>query len=59
MVDALSTDDELMTVAEVAEFFRVVPMTVYRWVQQGKIRGVRVGRTWRIPRSEVDKVVAS
>lgn len=57
MVEAMT--EELMTVAEVAEFFRVTPMTVYRWVGSGKIRGVRVGRTWRVPRSEVDKVVAS
>lgn len=50
------SEERLWTVAEVAVYFRVVPMTVYRWVGSGKMKGVRVGRSWRVADSEVARV---
>lgn len=41
---------ELLTPKEVAEILRVSPRTVQRWVKEGKLWAVRVGRLWRIPR---------
>ena len=46
-----------MTVREVAEYLRISPSTVTRRVQDGTIRGVRVGGTIRIPTSEVARVL--
>lgn len=46
--------DELLTVAEVAETLRVSTMTVYRLVRSGEIPAVRVGRNYRIRRSDLD-----
>lgn len=40
----------LLTVPEVAEWARVHPKTVYRWIQDGKLEAYQFGpRTYRIP----------
>ncbi|MGW8911291.1 helix-turn-helix domain-containing protein, partial [Brucella cytisi] len=42
-----------MTVAEVAEELRVTPMTVYRWIADGEIPALKLGRrTYRIFRED-------
>lgn len=38
----------LLTVAEVAELFRVSSMTVYRLIRNGDLPAVRVGRSYRV-----------
>jgi excisionase family DNA binding protein len=43
--------DELLTVNEVADELRVDRRTVYRYLQQGQLRGQKLGGTWRISRS--------
>ena len=35
------TDDDLMTPAEVAAYFRVDPKTVSRWAKAGKLTSIR------------------
>ena len=40
--------NDLMTVREVADYFRVSRVTVWRWCQDGVIPAFRIGRTWRI-----------
>ncbi len=54
-------DEEVMTVAEVARRLRVHPVTLRKWLQSGKVRGVRLGGTktgWRIPASEVGRLLS-
>ena len=46
-----------LNVMEVSEFLRVHPKTVSKWLSEGKIKGVKVGREWRIPRSEIEKIL--
>jgi excisionase family DNA binding protein len=42
-----------LTVAEVAEDLRVVPMTVYRMIHRGELTAICLGaRTYRIPAGE-------
>lgn len=38
----------LLTVAEVADLFRVSSMTVYRLIRNGDLPAVRVGRSYRV-----------
>ena len=38
----------LLTVAEVADLFRVSSMTVYRLIRNGELAAVRVGRSYRV-----------
>jgi excisionase family DNA binding protein len=42
----------LLTVAEMAAMLRVSTMTIYRLINAGELRTIRVGRSIRIP-SEV------
>ncbi len=49
---------ELLTPKEVAEILRVSPRTVQRWVKEGKLRAVRVGRLWRIPSTALTELLA-
>ena len=47
--------EPLYTPEEVAELLRVSPRTVQRWLAQGKLQGVKVGRLWRIPKASLDR----
>jgi excisionase family DNA binding protein len=48
-------NDRLLTVRELAEYVRVNPFTVYRWVEQNRIPHLRVGRTVRFRLDDIDK----
>jgi len=39
---------ELLSVAEVSALFRVSKMTIYRLVQSGELKHVRIGNSYRI-----------
>ena len=45
--------EELMTPEQVADWMQVHVGTVYRWLKEGRLPAVRIGRVYRIPRSEV------
>jgi len=44
--------NEFLTVNEIADYFRVTRITVWRWCKRGIIPALQIGRTWRIPRDE-------
>ncbi|MFC1707049.1 helix-turn-helix domain-containing protein [Planctomycetota bacterium] len=46
--------EELLKIEEVARELRVNTDTAYRWVRQKKLRHVRIGRTLRVRRSDLD-----
>jgi len=46
---------EVMTVREVAAYLRLSPLTVYHWVNAGKIPGFRLGGGWRFHRRELEQ----
>lgn len=45
-----------LKVKEVAERLGVHENTVLKWLADGTLHGVRFGRLWRIPDSEVERV---
>jgi excisionase family DNA binding protein len=46
----------LLTVPEVAEWARVHPKTVYRWIKEGRLEAIQFGpRTYRIPEDAVSQ----
>lgn len=51
------SDDEILTVAQVAEQFGVTPQTVRAWIDSGKLKGGRVGKAYRILRGDVYAMV--
>lgn len=52
-------ENEFLTVAEVAQRFRTSKMTIYRLVNNGELRSVRVGSGIRIPTAVVDEFLAA
>ena len=46
--------DQALSLEEAAEALGVSRSTLYRWQQQGRLRGFKVGRQWRFRRSELD-----
>jgi excisionase family DNA binding protein len=46
--------EKLLTLAEAAEALRVSQATVRRLIDAGELRGVRVGRLWRVPKPAVE-----
>ncbi len=46
-----------LTVEEVADYFNVARMTVYRWVRSGKLPAIQVGRAYRIDEDEVKRLL--
>ncbi len=46
------------TTKEVAELLRLSPITLSRWMREGKVKGIHFGRRrWRIPESEVERLI--
>ena len=44
----------LLTPAEVMEILGVGKNTVYRLLNSGALKGVRLGRSWRVPGNELN-----
>lgn len=49
--------DKYYTLQEVAEIIKVSYLTVYRWVQAGKITTHRVGKQYRIAHSDLQQII--
>ncbi|MEW6047161.1 MAG: helix-turn-helix domain-containing protein [Bacillota bacterium] len=46
--------ERALSVAQVAERLSVHPKTVYNMLVRGELRGVKVGRVWRVPAEELE-----
>ena len=44
------------TVKETAEIFKVKPLTIYRWIKDGKIKAVKIIGSVRIEESEIERL---
>jgi excisionase family DNA binding protein len=46
---------ELLTIEEAADYLKLTPYTVRRYLREGKLPGLRVGGQWRIGREDLAK----
>lgn len=53
------TADDFLTVPEVAQRLRMTAMTIYRWIEDGKLPAVQIGKHYRIRASDLDAVLDS
>jgi len=44
----------LIDVDELADYLRLKKQTIYNWLHQGKISGMKVGGVWRFDQKEID-----
>ena len=55
----LPVQGELLSVSEVSAIFRVSKMTIYRLVQSGELKHVRIGNSYRIPADSVNPLLSN
>jgi len=49
------SDEEILTLDEVAAFLKAGKRTVYRFAQNGDMPAFKLGGTWRFRRSELER----
>lgn len=50
---------EFYLVAELADKLRVSEMTIYRYIEAGKLKAHRLGKGYRIPKNEYERFLQS
>ncbi len=45
---------QLIDIDELANYLKLKKQTIYNWLHQGKISGLKVGGVWRFDRRDVD-----
>jgi excisionase family DNA binding protein len=50
---------KLIDIDELADFLKLKKQTIYNWLHEGKIAGIKVGGVWRFDRREVDNWLKS
>ncbi|KRT34311.1 helix-turn-helix domain-containing protein [Acetomicrobium hydrogeniformans] len=45
--------EKLLTPNDVAEILSLSPVTIKKWLWQGKLKGIKVGSVWRIRESDL------
>lgn len=48
-------NEEYLTPIEIAKQLKITERTVYRWLDAGDLRGVKLGRVWRVRRNDLEK----
>ena len=46
---------EVLTVKDIAEYMDMHPMTIYKYVKDGKIPAFKIGSSWRIRKDSIQK----
>lgn len=46
--------DEILTLMEAANYCKKSRVTIWRWCQSGRLKAIRVGRVYRVRKSELD-----
>lgn len=44
----------LMSVDELADYLGLKKQTIYNWLNQNKIKGIKIGKVWRFDRKYID-----
>lgn len=50
---------ELMDINELAAYLKLEKQTIYNWLHQKKISGIKVGHVWRFERKTIDEWLKS
>ena len=44
----------LMDIDDLANYLKLKKQTIYNWLNQGKLAGIKIGGVWRFERKEID-----
>jgi len=53
------TDEQYYTIEEVAKMLKVAYLTVYRWIQSGKLVAFKAGKQYRVKKEDLDRFITS
>ncbi len=45
--------DDMLTINQAADFLTTTRPTLYRWLREGKVKGIKMGRQWRFKQEEL------
>jgi excisionase family DNA binding protein len=48
---------ELLTTKQLQELLKIDRVTVYRMLNDGRLKGVKIGNQWRFPQNEIDRLM--
>ncbi len=48
------TEPQLLTPAQIAEALQLTESTITRWLRNGRLRGFKVGKDWRVSKADLD-----
>ena len=49
----------LLDVEDLAKYLKLQKQTIYNWLSQRKIAGIKMGGVWRFDKKEIDKWLRS
>ena len=49
--------DELLTIAEVAEYLKLSQRTAWRWCKSGQLPAFKVGHQWRVTQRDLKRFI--
>ena len=49
--------EKMLTRKKAAEMLGILPATLSAWIKAGKIKAARPGRAYRIPESEIERLL--
>ena len=51
--------NSLLDVEELAKYLKLQKQTIYNWLNQRKISGMKIGGVWRFDKREIDRWLRS
>lgn len=48
------TEPKLLTPAQIAEALQLTESTITRWLRNGRLRGFKVGKDWRVSPADLE-----
>jgi len=52
-------DKDFLDINEASQFLNISHSTMYRWIREGRIKGLKVGKNWRFTRTTLMKFIES
>lgn len=46
---------KIYTIHELEEVLQVTQRTIYNWIKDGKLKAIKIGRTWRVTQEALDE----
>ncbi len=56
---ANNNQEQYYTIDEVAKLLKVAYLTVYRWIQSGKLTAYKAGKQYRVKKEDLDRFITS